>query len=194
MTTFTSHTAQPAVRIPLLQTGVSGFDEILGGGFPAHSLYLIQGLAGSGKTTLACQIGFQHAHQGKKVLILTLIAETHGKMLNHLSSFSFFDEKLVGERIIFLGAYNELLKGGLRELLKSIAATLADQRPDIMIIDGFRTVREAKPSDVALSEFMLSLNSLGDHAMHHLPALAHRRQRGRLGKHAGRRLDRTEPV
>lgn len=151
---------RPSQRIPLLRTHVPGLDEILGGGFPAHSLYLIQGLAGSGKTTLACQIGFQHAHQGKKVLILTLIAETHGKMLNHLSNFSFFDEKLVGDRISFIGAYNDLLKGGLRELLKSIAATLAAQRPDIMIIDGFRTVREATPSDVALSEFMLSLNSL----------------------------------
>jgi circadian clock protein KaiC len=151
---------RPIQRIPLLSTTIPGFDEILGGGFPAHSLYLIQGLAGSGKTTLACQIGFQHAQQGKKVLILTLIAETHGKMLNHLSNFSFFDEQLVGERIVFIGAYSDLLKGGLRELLKSIAATLAEQRPDIMIIDGFRTVREAKPSDVALSEFMLSLNSL----------------------------------
>ncbi|MBV7535873.1 recombinase RecA [Duganella sp. sic0402] len=147
-------------RIPLLRTLVPGLDEILGGGFPAHSLYLIQGLAGSGKTTLACQIGFQHAHQGKKVLILTLIAETHGKMLNHLSNFSFFDEALVDERILFIGAYTDLLRGGLRELLKSIAATLAEQRPDIMIIDGFRTVREAKPSDLTLSEFMLSLNSL----------------------------------
>lgn len=147
-------------RIPLLNTGVAGLDDILGGGFPAHSLYLIQGLAGSGKTTLACQIGFQHAHQGKKVLILTLIAETHGKMLNHLSSFSFFDEQLVGERIVFIGAYADLVRGGLRELLKSIAATLAEQRPDIMIVDGFRTVRDAKPSDLALSEFMLSLNSL----------------------------------
>jgi circadian clock protein KaiC len=144
----------------LLNTGVAGLDDILGGGFPAHSLYLIQGLAGSGKTTLACQIGFQHARQGKKVLILTLIAETHGKMLNHLSSFSFFDEQLVGERIVFIGAYGDLLRGGLRELLKSIASTLAAQRPDIMIIDGFRTVRDAKPSDLALSEFMLSLNSL----------------------------------
>ncbi|KAB8041891.1 ATPase domain-containing protein [Janthinobacterium aquaticum] len=149
-----------AQRIQLLNTHVPGLDEILGGGFPAHSLYLIQGLAGSGKTTLACQIAFEHAHQGKKVLILTLIAETHGKMLNHLSNFSFFDESLVGERISFIGAYSDLLKGGLRELLKSIAATLAEQRPDIMIIDGFRTVREAKPSDLALSEFMLSLNSL----------------------------------
>jgi circadian clock protein KaiC len=160
MTTFSTAGASPAPRIPLLKTCVAGLDDILGGGFPAHSLYLIQGLAGSGKTTLACQIGFQHAHQGKKVLILTLIAETHGKMLNHLSSFSFFDESLVGERIVFIGAYPELLKGGMRELLKFIAATLAEQRPDIMIIDGFRTLRDAKPSDVALSEFMLALNSL----------------------------------
>ncbi|WP_373988465.1 ATPase domain-containing protein [Duganella sp. BuS-21] len=147
-------------RIPLLSTSVPGLDQILGGGFPAHSIYLIQGLAGSGKTTLACQIAFQHAQQGKKVLILTLIAETHGKMLNHLSNFSFFDENLVGEHIQFIGAYSDLLKGGLRELLKSIATTLAEQRPDIMVIDGFRTVRETRPSDVALSEFMLSLNSL----------------------------------
>ncbi|SHM47360.1 circadian clock protein KaiC [Duganella sacchari] len=147
-------------RIPLLHTGVPGLDHILGGGFPAHSLYLIEGLAGSGKTTLACQIGFHHAHQGKKVLILTLIAETHNKMLNHLSNFSFFDESLVGDRIKFLGAYSELLRGGLRALQKLIAATLAEQRPDIMIIDGFRTVREAAPSDMSLSEFMLSLNSL----------------------------------
>ncbi|MET0320526.1 MAG: ATPase domain-containing protein [Duganella sp.] len=157
MTITSSPVAQ---RIPLLPTGVPGFDQILGGGFPAHSLYLIQGLAGSGKTTLACQIGFHHATQGKKVLILTLIAETHGKMMNHLSNFSFFDEHLVGERIVFIGAYADLLKGGLRALLKSIAATLAEQQADIMIIDGFRSVREATRSDVALSEFMLSLNSL----------------------------------
>ncbi|OEZ99580.1 circadian clock protein kinase KaiC [Duganella phyllosphaerae] len=164
MTTFSAASPSPdnalSARIPLLQTGVPGFDQILGGGFPSHSLYLLQGLAGSGKTTLACQIGYHHAHQGKKVLILTLIAETHGKMLNHLSSFSFFDEQLVGDRIVFIGAYPDLLKGGLRQLLKSIAATLGEQRPDIMIIDGFRTVRDAKPTDVALSEFMLSLNSL----------------------------------
>ncbi|TFW21218.1 ATPase domain-containing protein [Duganella callida] len=148
------------MRIPLLNTGVPGLDRILGGGFPAHSLYLIQGLAGSGKTTLACQIGFHHARQGKKVMILTLIAETHNKMLNHLSNFSFFDDSLVTERILFLSVYNELLRGGLRALQKTIAATLAEHRPDIMIIDGFRTVREAAPSDMSLSEFMLALNSL----------------------------------
>ncbi|MES2259379.1 MAG: ATPase domain-containing protein [Pseudomonadota bacterium] len=152
--------AQPMRRVLQLTTGIRGFDDLLNGGFPAHSVYLIQGLAGSGKTTLACQIGFHHAHAGKKVLMLTLIAETHGKMLNHLSNFSFYDESLVGERIVFFSAYADLLRGGLRELLRFIATTLAEHKPDILLIDGFRSVREARPSDLALSEFMLSLNSL----------------------------------
>lgn len=155
-----SFSMQPSHHMPLLRTGVDGFDDIMGGGFPAYSLYLLQGLAGSGKTTLACQIGFLQARQGKKVLILTLIAETHGKILNHLSHFSFFDDSLVGDKIVFYGGYSSLAEGGLRELLKFISALLAEQKPDLMIIDGFRSVRDSSPSDLALSEFMLSMNSL----------------------------------
>ena len=147
-------------RLPLLSSCISGFDEILGGGFPCHSLYLIQGLAGSGKTTLACQIGFGHAARGKKVLVLTLIAETHGKMLNHLSNFSFFDETLVGHNILFLGGYGELARGGLRGLLQFIASMLAEHQADLLIIDGFRSVRESTASDLGLAEFMLALSSL----------------------------------
>ncbi|MES2742317.1 MAG: ATPase domain-containing protein [Pseudomonadota bacterium] len=160
MNNFSSSAIPSKQAVSLLRTGVAGFDQILGGGFPANSLYLIQGLAGSGKTTLACQIGFVHAHQGKKVVILTLIAETHGKMLNHLSNFSFFEEALVGPHIVFYSAYSNLVKGGLRDLLQFMTGILAEQRPDVMIIDGFRSVRESSPSDLALSEFMLSLNSL----------------------------------
>ena len=147
-------------RLSLMSSGVPGFDEVLGGGFPRHSLYLIQGLAGSGKTTLACQIGFDHAAKGEKVLILTLIAETHGKMLNHLSNFSFFDDELIGQNILMFGGYNELVKGGLDGLLQLITGMLAKHNADILIIDGFRSVRDSSPSTISLSEFMLSLNSL----------------------------------
>jgi len=147
-------------RLSLLNSGVAGFDEVLGGGFPRHSLYLIQGLAGGGKTTLACQIGFDHASKGEKVLILTLIAETHSKMLNHLSNFSFFNEELVGQNIQLFSGYNELAKGGLDALLQLISSMLAKHNADILIIDGFRSVRDSSPSTISLSEFMLSLNSL----------------------------------
>jgi len=143
-----------------LQTCVSGLDVVLGGGLPAGSLYLIQGLAGSGKTTLACQIGFNHARQGKKVLILTLLGESHAKMINHFSNFSFYDEAVVGKELILFSAYSSLVKGGLRDLLQLIIATMSEQRPSILIIDGFRSVRNSSATDLALAEFMHSLNSL----------------------------------
>lgn len=144
----------------VLQTCVSGLDVVLGGGLPAGSLYLIQGLAGSGKTTLACQIGFNHAKQGKKVLILTLLGESHAKMISHFSKFSFYDEALIGKELMFFSAYSSLIKGGLRDLLQLIIATMSQQQPSILIIDGFRSVRNSSATDLALAEFMHSLNSL----------------------------------
>ena len=145
----------------VLPTGIEGLDAILGGGLPAHHLYLIQGLAGSGKTTLACQIGFGHArHQQKKVLILTLIAESHAKLLQHLENFSFFDASLLNKEIIFFSGYSAIAEGGLRELFNFITTSLHDQRPDILIIDGFRSVRETRSSELTLPEFMHSLNTL----------------------------------
>lgn len=152
-----AHSVRP---IPLIETGVEGLDVTLGGGLPANGLYLIQGLAGSGKTTLACQIGFQHAKQGGKVLILTLLAESHAKMLSHLCNFSFFDESLIGTHVVLFSGYNALLKNGLRALLEQIAEMLSAERPGMLIIDGFRSVRATAKSDLAMTEFVHSLNSL----------------------------------
>lgn len=144
-----------------ISSGIEGLDAILGGGLPKNHLYLIQGLAGSGKTTLACQIGFSHAKKyRKKVLILTLIAESHAKLLQHLGNFSFFDSSLVGNEIIFFSGYNAIAEGGLRELLNFIMASLKEQQPEILIVDGFRSVRESPSSELSLPEFMHSLNTV----------------------------------
>ena len=147
--------------LPLISTGIKGFDTILGGGLPKGGLYLVQGLAGSGKTTLAGQIGFHHAGQGGKVILMTLIAESHGKLLNHLSNYSFYDENLLGSRISLFSGYHHLVKESLSELMNFITSTLAEYQPDLLIIDGFRSVRETGTSSSVLSEFMHTLNSLG---------------------------------
>lgn len=70
-------------------TGVPGLDEILGGGFVGGGLYLIEGMAGAGKTILSSQIAFHRVAQGDKVLYITLIAESHTKLLSHLRALSF---------------------------------------------------------------------------------------------------------
>ena len=71
----------------LAATGVSGLDDILGGGLTPHRLYLLEGMPGSGKTTLAFQFLLEGVRRGESVLYVTLsetreeisaVAASHG--------------------------------------------------------------------------------------------------------------------
>ena len=53
-------------------TGIQGLDEILCGGLTPYRLYLIEGVPGSGKTTLAMQYLLEGARRGEQVLYVTL--------------------------------------------------------------------------------------------------------------------------
>jgi len=77
-----------------VSTGVEGLDTILGGGFPAHRIYLVQGRAGTGKTTLGLQFLLAGARQGEPGLYVTLsetdaelraVAGSHGWSLDGIS-------------------------------------------------------------------------------------------------------------
>jgi circadian clock protein KaiC len=66
-------------------TGIAGLDEILGGGVPAHRLYVIEGNPGSGKTTFALQFLREGVRLGQRVLYVTL-SETLDELSDVASS------------------------------------------------------------------------------------------------------------
>jgi circadian clock protein KaiC len=69
-----------------VSTGITGLDDILGGGFSKQGLFVIEGLPGSGKTTLALQFLLAGAQRGERVLCVSLsetAAELHGAAASH---------------------------------------------------------------------------------------------------------------
>jgi circadian clock protein KaiC len=74
--------------------GIDGLNFVLDGGLTPHRLYLLEGVPGSGKTTLALQFLMQGHQQGEPVLYVTLsetenelrgIAESHGWSLDGIT-------------------------------------------------------------------------------------------------------------
>ncbi len=86
--------APPAGRGDVLQSsGAAGLDDVLGGGFVADRLYLLEGQPGAGKTTLALQFLLEGAARGETVLYVTLsetaeelngVARSHGWSLDRV--------------------------------------------------------------------------------------------------------------
>jgi len=140
-------------------TGVPGLDDILGGGFVEGGLYMIQGMAGAGKTILSSQIGFHRVAQGDNVLYITLIAESHTKLLSHLRSLSFYNADAISDRMLFVSGYHELMREGLAGFLALIASTIKASRPRFMVIDGFRSAREFSSTELELSQFIHELSA-----------------------------------
>lgn len=57
---------------PLASSGMRGLDDVLGGGFTPRRLYLVEGVPGSGKTTLAFQFLMEGVRLKEPVLYVTL--------------------------------------------------------------------------------------------------------------------------
>jgi circadian clock protein KaiC len=142
----------------VLHTGVPNLDAVLGGGIRRGAVAMVIGAPGAGKTILAQQVAFEQARGGASVLYLTGYSETHDKLIAYDEAMSFFDAKLVGERLQIL-SIAELIEAGAEETEDAIVAAAREQRAVLVVLDGFASMRRLLPGGAAAARFVYSLGA-----------------------------------
>jgi circadian clock protein KaiC len=134
--------------LALLDTGVPGLNDVLGGGVPALSFNLVAGGPGSGKTTLTMQLLFATATPKRPGLYITLLGETSLKMLRYQQLFDFFDSGRVGSDVHFLNLSEEALGGDLEVVLTRITEEVGRLNPVVVVVDSFRALIRSQGADL----------------------------------------------
>ncbi len=143
-----------------LESGIPRLDYILKGGLRPSGTYAIYGPPGSGKTILANQFCFNRVKKGSRNCVyLTLLTESHTKMIEHIQELEFFDPAVVGSRIEYVSGYLSLKKGGPVALLEVIRSAMKKGKPDLFVIDGMESA-EQFANKGEFKEFLHQLQAL----------------------------------
>ena len=134
---------------PLAPTGVAGLDTILNGGLPRDEMHLAQGVAGTGKTTLALSFLRDGVMAGEPCVYVTLsqsrqhldrIARSHGWTLDgitvHEVSPGTLAERVASRQSVFPTADVELT-----QLFSDLEATVAAVAPRRAVVDSITMIQ-----------------------------------------------------
>ena len=146
-----------AQALKRLVTGIDGLDALLKGGLIAGASYIIQGPPGAGKTILANQLACGHVRGGGRVLVATLLSESHERLFQYLSTLDFFDPALVGDKIQFVSAFDTLEQDGLDAVVRLLRQEIARQQASLLIVDGVLNARVRAETALDTKKFVSEL-------------------------------------
>jgi circadian clock protein KaiC len=143
-----------------IETGVPGLDTLLNGGLFKGGVYIIEGAPGSGKTILGNQICFHRAAQGDSTIYITLLSESHTRLIAHLRSMDFFRPELISSSIYYISAFKVLEESGLDGLVKSIQGAVYSRSAAFMVLDGLVSAEDFAPSARDFKKFIHELQTI----------------------------------
>jgi circadian clock protein KaiC len=139
-------------KVERVPTGIARLDDILQGGLLRGRVYTVTGPPGSGKTILASQLCFHHIARGGRCVYVTLLVESHAKMLDHLATLGFFRAEAVPERLFLVSAYAALQAEGGKGLVELARRTLRDRDATLLVVDGMESLEALAGSPRAYRE------------------------------------------
>ena len=142
----------------LMPSGVPGLDSLLGGGLPTRGIVFVLGAPGTGKTVLLQQLAFAAARDGRRALYFSGLSEPHDRLLEHLRPFTFYDEQLVGRGVQLLSLASTVTEGS-QDAVSTIIATIRETHSQMVLIDGFRGLRNLLGDDAAVLRFLYTLGA-----------------------------------
>ncbi len=145
------------LQLERITTGSDRLDRILAGGIPRYSVVFVAGLPGTGKTILSEQALFANARLGRTGLYLSTISEPPIKVLRFLQEMTFFDPGLFGSKVIYGNLGGPLRTEGPAGLVSRLDQLVRDNRPEVVVIDSFKALRDAIPDPLAFREFTSDL-------------------------------------
>ncbi len=141
-------------------SGIPRLDYILKGGFLKGGTYSVLGPPGSGKTILGNQFCFNHVAKTEgNCVYMSLLVESHAKMLRHLRSLEFFKPEVIPDRIYYVSGYAALRKDGPEALLNVIRDTLKERKASLFVMDGMESLREFAKGEQQVKEFVHELQA-----------------------------------
>ena len=132
----------------------------MGGGNVRRWDYLVIGRPGLGKTILANQISYAHAATGGKVVYLTLLTESHARLIVTLDKMTFFKPDAVGASVHYISGFKSLEQEKLDGLLGLLRKILREHKATLLVIDGLVTAGSLADTPVDLKRFIHELQAL----------------------------------
>jgi circadian clock protein KaiC len=141
-------------RLERLPSGIEGFDAVLRGGFFRAGIYIIQGPPGTGKTILGNQLCYNHVAAGGRALYVTLLAESHDRMLSHMRDMTFFHPESIAQSIHYISGFRILEDGGLRGLVDLVRREVIARKATLLALDGLVQAGETATSATQFKKFI----------------------------------------
>ena len=145
-----------------LPTGVPGLDTVLCGGLLPRGVYIIQGGPGEGKTILANQFCYGRAEHGERSLYVTLLAETHHRLLRHLRNMQFMSAHEHSQTVYYESAFDTLRNQGLEGVLRFLMRNAKNRKASVIVVDGLFALEETTESERTFREFINDVSAYAD--------------------------------